>query len=466
MNLKISSYLLAWIAFPLFAFSQQAIQNEGNMQLHTGAQLALYGDFTNNGTFVNSAGSLCTVGGSTQTINGSNPLTVSNFVVENDADVALDNVLQIAGTLTFTSGKLVTNKANITTEYVHFLAGSSHSGADNDTYIDGAVRKTGNTAFTFPVGDNGNLQPISISAPALATDHFTAYYEESMAPYSLTTKEASIHHLSTCQYWILNRTGGTSAVEVSLGFDANSCGIDELCDLLVCRWDDSQWVNEGNGGTTGSIAAGTVTSGDGTGNCGSALAISSFSPFTLGSSSEFNPMPVELLNFDARRSGIRQVDLSWETATEVNNDFFVVERSADRNNWEHLLQVPGVGNSSVVQTYQAVDTLPGSGINYYRLQQVDQDGQYSYSRIRSVTFEELEKRVQLYPNPTTGHLTIEGEKAELAEVSIWNALGQEVTSQVDILERGDTRIVIDLADLAVGVYYLKTQTRSQQVHKE
>ena len=342
-QIKSSLYLLTLIVFPFYASSQQAMQNEGNMQLHAGATMSLFGDFTNNGTFVNDAGTLCTEGSSSQTINGSSPITLNNFVLDNNADIQLENALQVAGTFTFTAGKVISDRANSATEYVHFLAGSSHTGADDNTYIDGAVRKTGNTAFTFPVGAEGNLQPISISAPALVTDHFTAYYTESIAPYDRSAKDAAIDHVSGCEYWILNQTGGTSSVEVSLTFDANSCGVDQLCELLVCRWDGASWVNHGNGGTTGTTSAGTVMSGNGTGSCGTPQAVINFSPFTLGSSSGNNSLPVELLGFDARDMRDGTVALAWQTAIEINSDHFIVERSPDRNIWEDILSVQAAG---------------------------------------------------------------------------------------------------------------------------
>ena len=95
-------------------------------------------------------------------------------------------------------------------------------------------------------------------------------------------------------------------------------------------------------------------------------------------------LPVELLSFSAERNN-RYVDLSWITATEINNDYFTVERSLDGINFTVIGSMPGSGNSSIILNYKLIDSSPiENEISYYRLKQTDFDGAYSYSDIVSV----------------------------------------------------------------------------------
>ncbi|WP_276499796.1 hypothetical protein [Pontibacter litorisediminis] len=112
------------------------------------------------------------------------------------------------------------------------------------------------------------------------------------------------------------------------------------------------------------------------------------------------PLPVELSRFEgkATQSGI---SLDWETASEQNNSHFEVERSADGNTFELLGSVEGHGNSAVTLKYRFLDKHPHPGLNYYRLKQVDFDGQYEYSKVVAVTATEQAGKLQalLLPNP-------------------------------------------------------------------
>ena len=110
------------------------------------------------------------------------------------------------------------------------------------------------------------------------------------------------------------------------------------------------------------------------------------------------PLPIALVSFDASvRNGI--VYLNWETASEHDNDFFLVERSKDGKTFENLLKVEGAGTSSEVLKYQARDTNPYHGTSYYRLSQTDYDGSIAYFRVIAVKIETFAEITKLYPNP-------------------------------------------------------------------
>ena len=143
--------------------------------------------------------------------------------------------------------------------------GATCINASDASYVDGFVSKTGNSAFTFPVGNAYFYRPISIGSTAIATDCFAArylYVNPDLAGYSRTNKASTLSSISDKEYWVLNRTSGTTNGKVTLSWDVNKTSAaipNDLLTLVVARWDGTQWINEGNTSTTGNSNAGTIT---------------------------------------------------------------------------------------------------------------------------------------------------------------------------------------------------------------
>lgn len=188
--------------------------------------------------------------------------------------------------------------------------------------------------------------------------------------------------------------------------------------------------------------------------------------FTLGTiNSTQTPLPVSLVSFSAKLLDNYQVRLNWQTASEINNDYFTVEKSTDASQWEEVLHINGAGNSTNLLTYSATDDHPFSGTSYYRLKQTDFDGQFSYSQIRAVNKNEKEELVRIYPNPARNELWVEGPQSEITTVRIYNMQGQEVSALVKIDEVTSSRLHIDLGRLPEGVYALRTITTVHKLYK-
>jgi hypothetical protein len=262
--------------------------------------------------------------------------------------------------------------------------------------------------------------------------------------YSHASKDASINHISTNEYWILNRTGGTSNVIVTLSWNNFvSGGIDNTATLQVVRWNGTMWKDHGNGGIVGSTIG---TSG----------AVTSFSPFTLGSSNTQNPLPVELLSFKAEAMA-NQVELDWTTASEVNNHFFTIERSVDLITYEEVARVKGAGNSNAVKSYQTFDSKPLNGISYYRLVQTDFDGTRREYDPQMVQFAgDNNSDLQVYPNPVVDNLSIKLPNAKSGNytLNISDGTGALVGS-VELKDTDLTNYEISLKDQLPGVYTIQ-----------
>jgi hypothetical protein len=95
-------------------------------------------------------------------------------------------------------------------------------------------------------------------------------------------------------------------------------------------------------------------------------------------------LPVEWLDFTVKLNQNNMVDISWSTASEINNDYFTILRSGDGIDWEEVARYPGKGNSSQIHYYQLVDSSPLEGISYYKIIQTDFDGMIDESKIRSI----------------------------------------------------------------------------------
>jgi hypothetical protein len=186
--------------------------------------------------------------------------------------------------------------------------------------------------------------------------------------------------------------------------------------------------------------------------------------YILGSSG--NPLPVELLSFDCELWNEDQVKLSWQTAVEINNDYFTIERSPDGNAWEEIEKIDGAGNSVERLAYATIDLNPLQGLSYYRLKQTDFDGTYSYSEIRTVSVSKSVKRaIQIYPNPTDGPVYLETEEFDLQAIQVYNYLGEEVLSITNEPSEANKRFVIDLTELPAGMYLIKTGDSTKKIYK-
>jgi hypothetical protein len=114
-----------------------------------------------------------------------------------------------------------------------------------------------------------------------------------------------------------------------------------------------------------------------------------------------NPvLPVELTRFEGQGKNL-QVELSWTTASERNNDFFEVQRSTDGRTFDLIGKVEGGGTRNTPLDYSFTDRMPKAGVNYYRLRQVDFDGAFEYSRVIAVEVKDKNGEIGLFPNPAS-----------------------------------------------------------------
>ncbi|MBW7466343.1 hypothetical protein ABID22_000788 [Pontibacter aydingkolensis] len=137
------------------------------------------------------------------------------------------------------------------------------------------------------------------------------------------------------------------------------------------------------------------------------------------SESDVEPLPVELLRFSANSLNNGNVLLTWETASEVNNAYFIIERSTDGQSYAAIGKVDGKGNSNNLQKYMHKDVILSSGIYYYRLKQVDLDGSFIYSKIVAANgVVNPTDKVVIYLNSSRGNLTVKVNTMAWGTISV------------------------------------------------
>jgi len=401
--------------------------NGGTFNAGSG-NLRVGGDLTLTGSVFNNEGSTFTFnGGSNQTIDGDfststfNNITLNKsggqLVLAANANVYIDNILNLG------ANRINTQASNAVLRITNGSSSIRTSGFVNGPL---EVNLANGDDYTFPTGKGATYKEISINGISqTGSQIWTAEYfntgalahssaENSVENYDRETymdPQEQVVNVNSGEYWAID---GPTATVSSIVLDASNTEITqtEINDqaLQVMQWDElnSYWIHLG-GNSSGTAPSSVSVTTD-------ASAVSrtiSFSEklFTHGSEDPASPLPVEFLSFEVTAKD-RQVELIWKTATETNNELFEVQRSEDGKIWDIIGTVAGAGNSTEVLTYEYTDKNPIIGTSYYRLRQIDFDGRYDYSKIRSVEVEAYSALntsvvdIAIFPNPSREVFTL------------------------------------------------------------
>ena len=414
------------------------------------------GDFTKNaGNFISSE-LVRFNGNSTQIIGGSSSITFNKLQNDNSSlgGIELHTDVQVLTKLELVRGVIFSSVDNI----ISILDNAEADEGAAGSYVDGPMQKIGDDAFVFPIGDNGKWARAAISAPSDAATVFTAEYKRQEYA-NVVSLDEPLKKVSKLEYWMLDRAVTTSAVEVTLYWQNNAeSEINNCQDLQLAHWNGTVWEKIPNSKGGSCNGAGYITS---------SAALTDFSPFTFGSetvSNQYNPLPVELLEFTAYPQG-NVVNVAWSTASETNNRSFIIERSEDGVNFSKIgNEVPGANNSSVYNFYKTIDASPIAGTTYYRLVQTDFNGKQEYFDPVAVSFNnELNAEAGLftvYPNPSSFEdLTIQVSSKLLfrnIQLRIIDFSGNVVFNEdAIILPTQKTKLSAYLNGLNAGLYTLQ-----------
>ena len=388
--------------------------------------------------------------------------TMNNLTINNPSGVTLSQPDTVSGVLTLTDGLLNTSLLTLIT----VNNGGSTTGASNSSFVNGPIAKAGSQAFTFPVGVSGTgYVPIGISAPSTTADVFLAQYNRSSAAVLGLISAVGLDHVSKCDYWTLNHTGGSSAVNVTGYWNANSpCGgtyVNDLATIALAHFNGANWNAWGNDVISGSTASGSVTWNN----------VSNFSPFALSSTAVFDPLPLTLVDFNAQWQTGGTVGLTWEVQNGLNTNRFDIQRSAEGVNWQTIGTLDASGSSSMAVDYSYRDNAPLPGQDYYRLQLVDNAGNDTYSTVR-VLSRSAGVGITIFPNPATDHINVSfgaggvsgstgaGGLGGPVSIRLMNVTGQVLLEESLTNPAGQT-ITLPVAGYPAGSYLVQVLTAGE-----
>jgi hypothetical protein len=450
------------ILFCVYANAQQAFNNNGNLQIHSGASVAGLGNFTNasSGVLVNNgslyikgnltnnqasmsagSGTLFLNGSSLQTVTGSQVFKAYNLETNNSAGISLDIDLSVSGLHTFTSG-LISTDLYSTPNLLFYEAGASHTGSNDSRHVNGGVKKSGSTDFTCPVGDATYLRSADItnlSASSLITCH---YYKPTSNIYNLTSPLVKV---KANEYWQIDKISGGTA-QITLNWDHSKVAMDNVlvADILTAQYTGGNWTS------TGGTASGNVTT---TGTTITTSALSSIGRITFGYKSF--PVPLHLLSFTAeRRAGTSY--LKWITENEVNVNHFDVQRSYDGSAFATIGNV-AARNTGSLTNYYFEDHTPLNGIEYYRVKSIDVDGKFSFSRIAAVSETDLHSNTFVVLNPVRNAIIIFNKTGQEGRFNyrVFNSGGLLISEgSVSMGTNGGTVLPLP-PQTAAGIYILE-----------
>ncbi len=407
----------------------------------------------NNGQFNNPSGTVVIEGDAANnqtTIGGANSTTFYNLKINKSTNNAvLMKNIQVSNNLTFTSGQLELSNFDL-----QMADNATFTGINKDRYIKtngtGVLkRKVGNSFVLFPVG-KATFNPARLKNDG-TVDIFNVRVIDNFF-LGGTSGNAVTNNVVPKTWLISEEVPGGSDVTMRLIWRPNHVSTFDPNSSQITHYTSGQWQDLG---TPTMATNDNAFSSDH--RYREANNITSFSPFGVRSSGAI--LPVELLYFYGEQVS-EGVQLDWQTASEINNSHFDVEWSTNGVDFERIGTVNGAGTTTDVRpdSYRDYDFLhpnPAIGENYYRLKQVDLDGEYEYTNVILITIDKLNTtsaiNVKIFPNPTTDYFNVEASNSLGEMIRVFNVKGQivkQINHQASITN-------IPVSELAGGTYFVK-----------
>ncbi|MFY0673403.1 MAG: choice-of-anchor D domain-containing protein [Bacteroidia bacterium] len=399
-------------------------------------------------SFEYSGSSALSLGDGTLKFNGSSAQTIDgkisgNVEIDNSNDVSL-GAESIISSLTLTNGDLDIGNNNLTL--------GSATGGSSSSYIkiSGTGKVTaevGSSPVTLPIGRNP-YEPIIIDDGG-GNDYTVGVYESVYEnPVTQTNQQTSNVVGET---WTIQPSGSQSNVSVTVQWNSS----EEETGFARTNASLSYWENGVS--SAWNIGAGTSASGSGPFTLTRTVNFST-NLFYFGVGSAGSALPVDFTFFTAQwDTEGESALLNWQTAMEENNSHFEIQRSFDGLTWEQVGEVQGQGSTFETTNYQFIDQLEtpaprNSGRNskletqvYYRLKQIDYNGDFDYSSIQTLDMETAILDLFVFPNPAFGNVI---NTSETGDYTIYSADGR-------VLESHTNTSVIYIGELKQGSYIIR-----------
>lgn len=377
------------------------------------------------------------------------------------AELANYSVLDIP---TFTGATWSTDRT-ATPGYFSVINSAAYTGCSDAANINGYIKKYGNTAFIFPVGNGSDLRTLEISAPANSTDAYaTAWIAgDPSNTNDPTTPGSGLHPVNAVKApvvsvspvgqwdWQVGDAGslGTGTTGTGNGLKI-TVSIPDLStfamagSLRLVGWNGTEWIDlsgtaTATGNTENSTLSGTMVTG--------------ISAIAIGSNTWMAPFKIEYFNVQPDANCNAQ--LSWGTSNETNTSKYIIEQSIDNSNFSAVKMVTAKGSADKNDYTQLV--VQSEAITYYRLKTINNDGTYTYSKIITCKTNCAPKDfMNLYPNPVVGlgtvYLNFTTQYKGRALLVLTNMLGQRLLMmQVDVVA-GKNIVPIEVGKYPAATY--------------
>ncbi len=424
------------------------------------------------------------------------PSSMVNMYLDKESAGNLVTITQdeeMTNSLAFYKGIVKTNSNTVYVSNTSTTAITGGNTSGTDKYVQGRLkRKTdGASTYTFPIGHSSqNAQGFTITPTGTSGSDVLGYLEtngttpvKTVAYCDLETKTAPgqqigqgsagadgaldqvVFNLASPLQWdITNPGGGITSYNVTV----NANGGQDISPVTSASGTPIRYLlKNGEPGNTGFTTASGGADYPTVGfiacpNQYTLSGMTSFSKFTVnGANAGGTGLPVKLIYFTGKKAE-NYSQLDWATAIEIDNDKFIVERSGDAVHFETIGSVQGAGNTTVQQNYQWLDKSPLSGWNYYRLKQVDLDGDVEYTNTVAVNFDgdEVTPSIIVFPSPSKDFINIQvlGTN-QIVEAVLYNMIGQTVKNVTP-----NSRMSIE--DLPSGEYFIKVIMGNNVVVKQ
>jgi hypothetical protein len=465
----------------------------GNVTLNAGtftagANVNVGGDWKMNGaTFVPGVNTVTFNSSSVQqNITGTSATTFGKLAINNtfatSPQVTLAFPTTVNSQLTMTAGILQTSAATT----LIMASGSTSNLGSSASFVSGPMQynmaiNNINTTLNFPLGKSGlyGAAALTVRHTSATSYSYTAEIIPSSAGALGYTLDPTTERVSGLRYWLIQRgltasplvadntgltTAGVNAPRLTLNYVAAD-QVTDPANLTIVKTKSAvpnTWF--AIGGTASGTPAGSIAMSVSSPN------FDSFSDFTFANLvGGTNTLPIELVSFTGKQNGSK-IDLAWKTASELRNDHFEVEKSADGETFTLLGKVKGAGTTTQASYYAIDDYTPITGPNYYRLKQVDINGSYTYSNVIAVNFERTpEFSVVVFPNPVENHvvgLLMETPTTEGAVfLNVVDMNGRNVAAQ-QLEADGNLSREVSWSlpgELASGVYILQARQNAKTI---
>lgn len=433
------------------------ISNDGDINLT--------GNITNNSgnnLFGTSQGTI-TLNGTAQSIAGNSTIAFNNLILQNTITILNQNTITgganatPAGTLSINNSVLDLNSKEL---FINNDAGAAitysagyilSEKADNSSTVKWLV-KSNTGVHTVPFGSNSGVQlPVSFNlTTGNAGEVVFSTFPTAANNTPLPVSPQNVTHVrnfagidnsanTVDRFWYLSGSGNPTA-NLTLTWASAENAASGNVSPKAQRWVQigERWEN---------ILPGQLNP------TAQSVLIPSVTDFgTWAVARQDAPLPIELISFNAKALKNKEVLCSWVTASEINNDYFTLERSIDNYNFEFTTQIDGAGNSSALHNYSFSDKNPYDGISYYRLKQTDFDGSFSYTKSVAVSFSK-KNSFNVYPSLTSGILYITVSNLFTnSEIFITDLQGRLLISKPISINTNQAEL--NIQTFAPGIYFV------------